>query len=327
MCTFVTLIAETQDLDGLNAALASIDANGQKRRAEKIVTPGLRPLLRAQETEYWLVRTPCDCGTFLGHAAGGDDDGSAGTGNPAASYRRRGWSQARIGRAIAHRQTARPTTAAKAERRRRLLDRAAGNRRRQAQAEPPWPHALCLPDRARSRAPRRNASPCRDAGHGGRYPGRHGRRRTLRIRLCGVSPNRTIRPCDAASAGMGAEGRISVVDGASMGYGPSPLTSAAALISALITALIACAEHDVRHAPACAVSLRQGGRRSGMDLLHRDRQWMRRRYDQSKDRKSALGRRACRVSRRPGRGGGLQADLDRTVARRHSHAVNRRVRA
>ncbi len=107
MCTFVTLIAETQDLDGLNAALASLDARGQKRRAEKIVTPGLRPLLRAQETEYWLVRTPCDCGTFLGHAAGGDDDRSAGTGNPAASYRRKGWSQARIGRAIAHRQTAR----------------------------------------------------------------------------------------------------------------------------------------------------------------------------------------------------------------------------
>lgn len=100
MCTFVTLIAATDDLDRLAAILASRDRRGQMRRAERVDTPGLRQLLTPGEREYWLVRAPCDCGTFLGHARPRGPDPAALRAADIVRYRRKGWSDARIARAM-----------------------------------------------------------------------------------------------------------------------------------------------------------------------------------------------------------------------------------
>jgi hypothetical protein len=110
MCTFITLIAATDDLDHVNARLATLDARGHARRAERVDTPGLRPLLAPDEREYWLTRAPCDCGTFLGSAVPRGDDPDASRTADIARYRRKGWSDARIARALADkdRASARP---------------------------------------------------------------------------------------------------------------------------------------------------------------------------------------------------------------------------
>jgi hypothetical protein len=101
MCTFITMIAASDDLEQINAILATWDRRGQVRRAERVDTPGLRACLAPDEREYWLTRAPCDCGTYLGHAvqpvANPDHELAADT----ARYRRKGWSQARIARALA----------------------------------------------------------------------------------------------------------------------------------------------------------------------------------------------------------------------------------
>lgn len=106
MCTFITLIAATDDLDRVNAILATLDRRGHVRRAERVDTPGLRPLLAGDERAYVLVRPPCDCGTFLGHALKGSADPDAAAAADLARYRRKGWSEARIARAMADRNRA-----------------------------------------------------------------------------------------------------------------------------------------------------------------------------------------------------------------------------
>lgn len=99
MCTVITLIAATDDLAGVNAVLATMDGRGRSRRAEPAASPDLHELLAADERAYRLTRSPCDCGTFLGHAAQGEDDAERAA--DLARYRRKGWSEARIERALA----------------------------------------------------------------------------------------------------------------------------------------------------------------------------------------------------------------------------------
>lgn len=68
MCTFVTLIAESDDVERLNAMLAGFNAVGYRREAQRVERPqSQRTPLAPAEQEYWLVRSPCDCGVFLGH--------------------------------------------------------------------------------------------------------------------------------------------------------------------------------------------------------------------------------------------------------------------
>jgi hypothetical protein len=107
MCTVILLIAASDELDRMNGLLAALDRRGQApRRAERSDTPELRALLRPNEREYLLVRPPCDCGTFLGHAVhgaeGGEDDRVAAL----ARYRQKGWSEAKIARAMGDRDRA-----------------------------------------------------------------------------------------------------------------------------------------------------------------------------------------------------------------------------
>lgn len=105
MCTAVTLIAASDDLDQINAILTTLDTRGPSRRAERTRTPGIRELLSEDEREYRLVRSPCDCGTFLGHAVD-DAEESERAAAPAGRYRRKGWTEARIRRALEERERA-----------------------------------------------------------------------------------------------------------------------------------------------------------------------------------------------------------------------------
>jgi hypothetical protein len=106
MCTFITLLAATDDLDRVNAILATLDRRGQVRRAERVDTPGLRPLLTAGEREYVMYRAPCDCGTFLGSAVRHEPDPEAARAAEFARYRRKGWSDARIARVMSDKDRA-----------------------------------------------------------------------------------------------------------------------------------------------------------------------------------------------------------------------------
>lgn len=101
MCTFITLIAATDDLDRVNTILATMDQRGHARRAERVDTPDLRPVLAADDREYILIRGQCDCGTFLGHALKGDaDPDDTARAADIARYRCKGWSEVRIARAM-----------------------------------------------------------------------------------------------------------------------------------------------------------------------------------------------------------------------------------
>lgn len=104
MCTFITLIAATNDLERVNAILSTRDRRGHVRRAERVDTPALRVLLTAEEKEFVVSRATCDCGTFLGHAVKGTDEPATERAADIARYRRRGWSDARIMRAIADKE-------------------------------------------------------------------------------------------------------------------------------------------------------------------------------------------------------------------------------
>jgi hypothetical protein len=106
MCTFITLVAATDDLDRMNAILATWDKRSHTRRAERVDTPGLHACLAPDEREYWLTRLPCDCGTYLGCAvqrANNPDDERAAD---IARYRRKGWSEAKIARTEADKDRA-----------------------------------------------------------------------------------------------------------------------------------------------------------------------------------------------------------------------------
>lgn len=109
MCTFITLIAASDDLARINAILATLDRRGYARRAERDDTPSLRPHLALDEREYMLVRPPCDCGTFLGNALRHNTDPEAARAADLARYRRKGWSEARIARAMADKHRDRPS--------------------------------------------------------------------------------------------------------------------------------------------------------------------------------------------------------------------------
>ena len=108
MCTFITLITASDDLARINATLATLDRRGYARRAERDDTPSLRPHLARDEREYLFIRPPCDCGTFLGNALRHSADPEAGLDADQARYRRKGWSEARIARAIADKHRDRP---------------------------------------------------------------------------------------------------------------------------------------------------------------------------------------------------------------------------
>lgn len=106
MCTFVTLVARTSDIEGLNAVLATRDERGRRRRAGIVGTPCLRPLLAKDENEFWLVDPPCDCGTYLGSALVPESTPGDRLRSASERYRRKGWSSTKIARALAAQENA-----------------------------------------------------------------------------------------------------------------------------------------------------------------------------------------------------------------------------
>jgi hypothetical protein len=109
MCTFITLIAATDDLDGINAVLSRFDIyrpslfdnRTAQRRAKRFETPHITAALKVGEREYLLGRGgSCDCGTYLGHAVEAARDPAAKAAAEIARYRRKGWPEAKIARAM-----------------------------------------------------------------------------------------------------------------------------------------------------------------------------------------------------------------------------------
>jgi hypothetical protein len=107
MCTFITLIAATEDEDAINAVLSRFDSRTHKRRAERADTPCVTAALNASEREYLLVGGgSCDCGTYLCHMAEATRDPDTEAAAEIARYRRKGWPEAKITRAMQDRTRA-----------------------------------------------------------------------------------------------------------------------------------------------------------------------------------------------------------------------------
>ncbi len=93
MCHYITLIVPSDDTTALAAVMRRHD-----RIAQAVDNPLLAKALRPGERQYITARS-CDCGTVLGQQP---DDAAVATkaGNEADRLRRKGWSEARITRAL-----------------------------------------------------------------------------------------------------------------------------------------------------------------------------------------------------------------------------------
>lgn len=93
MCHYISLIVPGAATDALAAVLAP-----HGRVAIPIENPSLRRILRDDERAYLTKRGDCDCGTVL--AGRERREGEDGFAREAARLKRKGWSDAKIARAI-----------------------------------------------------------------------------------------------------------------------------------------------------------------------------------------------------------------------------------
>ena len=93
MCHYITLIVPTDDTTALAAIMKR-----HGRGAWAADNPSLAKVLRPGDRQYMMARS-CDCGTVLGQQL---DDAAVAikADNEAARLRRKGWSEARITRAL-----------------------------------------------------------------------------------------------------------------------------------------------------------------------------------------------------------------------------------
>jgi len=101
MCHFVTLIAPTDDADAVRAIM---DRHG--RAADLIDNPSIRKVLRMGERQYVTTRGHCDCGTVLAPRHDTPETFEEKLAKEAARMKRKGWSEAKITRAIEDRRKA-----------------------------------------------------------------------------------------------------------------------------------------------------------------------------------------------------------------------------
>lgn len=100
MCTYISFvfprtltdIARERFFDLLQIRVRPVDATR------------FHPQIRKDET-CWIRRDDCDCGTFVGNDTLLPSTGEVDTERDRARYKRRGWTDAKIERAIADRQT------------------------------------------------------------------------------------------------------------------------------------------------------------------------------------------------------------------------------
>ncbi len=101
MCHFVTLIVPTHDAEAVAAVM-----NRHGRAATPVDNPSIRKVLREGERQYLTTRGHCDCGTVLAprhDTIGAFEEKLA---REAARWRKKGWSEAKIARAIEDRRKA-----------------------------------------------------------------------------------------------------------------------------------------------------------------------------------------------------------------------------
>jgi hypothetical protein len=101
MCHFVTLIAPTENADAVRAVL---ERHG--RAASPIDNPSVRKILRDGERQYLTTSGHCDCGTVLAPRHDTSEAFEDKLAKELARMKRKGWSEAKIARAIQGRRKA-----------------------------------------------------------------------------------------------------------------------------------------------------------------------------------------------------------------------------
>ncbi len=109
MCHFITLTIDGLGYDALKSYMRE-----RGRDAFQIENPSVRAVLKPSEDQYLTVRGPmsCDCGTGLLRYGGQSQNNDE---TDLAKLRRKGWSEAKIERAIAQRRNARDSRPAPAD--------------------------------------------------------------------------------------------------------------------------------------------------------------------------------------------------------------------
>lgn len=101
MCHFVTLIALTDNTDAVRAIM---DRHG--RAADPVDNLSIRKVLREGEHQYATTRGHCDCGTVLAPRHYTPETFEEKLAKEAARMKRKGWSEAKITRAMEDRRKA-----------------------------------------------------------------------------------------------------------------------------------------------------------------------------------------------------------------------------
>lgn len=101
MCHFITLVVPTNDIDALRAVM---ERHG--RAADPIDNPSIRKVLREGERQFVTTRGHCDCGTVLAPRHESAEDFEEKLAKDASRMKRKGWSEAKIARAIEDRRKA-----------------------------------------------------------------------------------------------------------------------------------------------------------------------------------------------------------------------------
>lgn len=101
MCHFITLIAPTEDLAAVS------DVMGRHGRAAwPVDNPSVREVLREGERQFLTTSGHCDCGSVLSVRQNAPEELEKSLAAEEARLRRKGWSNAKIGRAIEDRRKA-----------------------------------------------------------------------------------------------------------------------------------------------------------------------------------------------------------------------------
>lgn len=101
MCHFITLIAPTDDADAVRAIMKR-----HGRAAEPIDNPSIRKVLQNGERQYLTVLGHCDCGTVLAPRHDTPEAFEEKLAKEAARMKRKGWTEAKISRALEDRRKA-----------------------------------------------------------------------------------------------------------------------------------------------------------------------------------------------------------------------------
>jgi hypothetical protein len=95
MCYFITLIAPTDNVVLVRSVMAR-----HGRLAEPIDNPSVRKILKNGERQYFTTPGQCDCGTVLAARVDTSVSIDETRAKQAAQMRRKGWSEAKIARAL-----------------------------------------------------------------------------------------------------------------------------------------------------------------------------------------------------------------------------------